>query len=66
MTSKQLEVIERNLLFVKDPVVGTDIYYRFRQEDVLHSTIILRGEEINLLILLEINLNSPHCVNPQR
>ena len=34
MTSKELEVIERDLLFVKDPVVGTDIYYRFRQEDV--------------------------------
>ena len=34
MTTKQLEVIERDLLFVKDPVVGTDIYYRFGQEDV--------------------------------
>ena len=32
MTSKQLEVIERDLLFVKDPVVSTDIYYRFRQD----------------------------------
>ena len=33
MTTKQLEVIERDLLFVKDPVVGTDIYYRFGQEE---------------------------------
>ena len=33
MVSKQLGVIERDLLFVKDPVVGTDIYYRFGQED---------------------------------
>ena len=34
MTSKQLEMIERDLLFVKDPVVGTYICYRFGQEDV--------------------------------
>ena len=27
-------MIERDLLFVKDPVVGTDIYYRFGQEDL--------------------------------
>ena len=27
-------MIENDMLFVKDPVVGTDIYYRFRQEDV--------------------------------
>ena len=33
MTSKQLEVIERDLLFVKDPVVGADIYYKFGQEN---------------------------------
>ena len=34
MTSKQLQVIERDLLFVKESVVGTDIYHRFGQEDV--------------------------------
>ena len=57
MTSKQPEVIERDLLFVKDLVSVLMFTIDSDKKMFLHSTIILRRQEISLLNLLEINLN---------